>query len=158
MDYLEKRLYDLEMIRDKLENKIREIYHSIVNKIKIKYFKKTNLDSDKLILYPENKNQAIYFDLETSIAYEKLGEESYMKVGLVINNELVIDDKVKEMEIELRKMTVKLSGNINIDNEIQFQLKIYNNLKQILENVVSDPKKKLMKLLKGDIIKFYQKI
>ena len=50
----------LEMIHDKLKIK-REIYHSIVNKIKIKYFKKTNKLVDKLILYPENKNQAIYF-------------------------------------------------------------------------------------------------
>ena len=45
MNYLEKRLYDLEMIRDKLENKIREVYHSTVNKIKIKYFKQTDLNT-----------------------------------------------------------------------------------------------------------------
>ena len=40
MEYLEKRLYDLEMIRDKLENKVREIYHSIIKKLKLNIFKK----------------------------------------------------------------------------------------------------------------------
>ena len=46
-----------------------------------------------------------------------------MKIGIVRNNELLIDSKVKEMEVELRKMTNQLSGITDLDNEIQFQLK-----------------------------------
>ena len=62
------------------------------------------------------------------------------------------------MEVELRKMTNQLSGITNLDNEIQFQLKIYNNLKQILENVVTDPIKNIdEEPKKGDIIKFIPK-
>ena len=74
-------------IRDKLENKVREIYHSIIKKIKIKYFQKTTQDIDNFVLYPEPNNDSIYFDIHTRIVYEKLSDSNYIQIGLLINNE-----------------------------------------------------------------------